>query len=54
MARKPYCLKAYRTNRTTSRISEVVDKHQVNILYTVTAIHFEKGNEAVEGTSRDS
>ena len=41
----------------TSRMSEVVDKHQVNILYTApTAIRalMAKGNEAVEGTSRDS
>ncbi|EJB8443592.1 acetate--CoA ligase [Vibrio parahaemolyticus] len=41
----------------TSRMSEVVDKHQVNILYTApTAIRalMAKGNEAVEGTSRSS
>ena len=41
----------------TSRMSEVVDKHQVNILYTApTAIRalMAKGNEAIEGTSRDS
>ncbi|EPT9295605.1 acetate--CoA ligase [Vibrio parahaemolyticus] len=42
---------------TTSRMSEVVDKHQVNILYTApTAIRalMAKGNEAVAGTSRSS
>ncbi|ANQ18263.1 acetate--CoA ligase [Vibrio natriegens] len=42
---------------STSRMSEVVDKHQVNILYTApTAIRalMAKGNEAVEGTSRSS
>ncbi|NVC95662.1 acetate--CoA ligase [Vibrio natriegens] len=42
---------------STSRMSEVVDKHQVNILYTApTAIRalMAKGNEAVEGTSRTS
>ncbi|MEZ9058635.1 acetate--CoA ligase [Vibrio pelagius] len=41
----------------TSRMSEVVDKHQVNILYTApTAIRalMAKGNEAVEGTTRSS
>jgi acetyl-CoA synthetase len=41
----------------TSRMSEVVDKHQVNILYTApTAIRalMAKGDEAVKGTSRDS
>ncbi len=41
----------------TSRMSEVVDKHQVNILYTApTAIRalMAKGNEAVEGTERSS
>ncbi|HCM1507599.1 TPA: acetate--CoA ligase [Vibrio parahaemolyticus] len=41
----------------TSRMSEVVDKHQVNILYTApTAIRalMAKGNEAVAGTSRSS
>ncbi|WP_319535703.1 acetate--CoA ligase [uncultured Vibrio sp.] len=42
---------------STSRMSEVVDKHQVNILYTApTAIRalMAKGDEAVEGTSRSS
>ncbi|EPM7950333.1 acetate--CoA ligase [Vibrio parahaemolyticus] len=42
---------------STSRMSEVVDKHQVNILYTApTAIRalMAKGNEAVAGTSRSS
>ncbi|MEI8609239.1 acetate--CoA ligase [Enterovibrio sp. Hal110] len=42
---------------STARMSEVVDKHQVNILYTApTAIRalMAKGNEAVEGTKRDS
>ncbi len=41
----------------TSRMSEVVDKHQVNILYTApTAIRalMAKGNDAIEGTSRSS
>ncbi|GAL26433.1 acetyl-coenzyme A synthetase [Vibrio variabilis] len=41
----------------TSRMSEVVDKHQVNILYTApTAIRalMAKGDEAVKGTTRDS
>ncbi|ASM96476.1 acetate--CoA ligase [Vibrio vulnificus] len=41
----------------TSRMSEVVDKHQVNILYTApTAIRalMAKGNEAIEGTDRSS
>lgn len=41
----------------TSRMSEIVDKHQVNILYTApTAIRafMAKGNEAVAGTSRKS
>ncbi|HBC3482274.1 TPA: acetate--CoA ligase [Vibrio parahaemolyticus] len=41
----------------TSRMSEVVDKHQVNILYTApTAIRalMAKANEAVAGTSRSS
>ncbi|EJY0697608.1 acetate--CoA ligase [Vibrio parahaemolyticus] len=41
----------------TSRMSEVVDKHQVNILYTApTAIRalMAKGNEAVADTSRSS
>ncbi|MBL4832290.1 MAG: acetate--CoA ligase [Aliivibrio sp.] len=41
----------------TSRMSEVVDKHQVNILYTApTAIRalMAKGTEAVDGTSRSS
>ncbi|HHC6660362.1 TPA: acetate--CoA ligase [Vibrio parahaemolyticus] len=41
----------------TSRMSEVVDKHQVNILYTApTAIRalMAKGNEAVARTSRSS
>ncbi|PFG55040.1 acetyl-coenzyme A synthetase [Vibrio sp. ES.051] len=41
----------------TNRMSEVVDKHQVNILYTApTAIRalMAKGNEAVAGTSRTS
>ncbi|PMH46234.1 acetate--CoA ligase [Vibrio sp. 10N.286.49.B3] len=42
---------------STSRMSEVVDKHQVNILYTApTAIRalMAKGTEAIKGTSRDS
>lgn len=42
---------------STSRMSEVVDKHQVNILYTApTAIRalMAKGEEAVAGTSRSS
>ncbi|MFH4402329.1 acetate--CoA ligase [Vibrio diabolicus] len=42
---------------STSRMSEVVDKHQVNILYTApTAIRalMAKGDEAVTGTSRSS
>lgn len=41
----------------TSRMSEVVDKHQVNILYTApTAIRalMAKGDEAIQGTSRAS
>ncbi|GLQ73212.1 acetate--CoA ligase [Vibrio sp. vnigr-6D03] len=41
----------------TNRMSEVVDKHNVNILYTApTAIRalMAKGNEAVEGTNRSS
>ena len=41
----------------TSRMSEVVDKHQVNILYTApTAIRalMAKGDEAIKGTSRKS
>ncbi len=41
----------------TNRMSEVVDKHNVNILYTApTAIRalMAKGNEAVEGTKRSS
>ena len=41
----------------TNRMSQVVDKHQVTILYTApTAIRalMAKGNEAVEGTSRSS
>ncbi|MGF1762587.1 acetate--CoA ligase [Aliivibrio kagoshimensis] len=41
----------------TSRMSEVVDKHNVNILYTApTAIRalMAKGTEAVDGTSRSS
>ncbi len=41
----------------TSRMSEVVDKHQVNILYTApTAIRalMAKGDEAIKGTSRSS
>ncbi|MGF1691484.1 acetate--CoA ligase [Photobacterium kagoshimensis] len=41
----------------TSRMSEVVDKHNVSILYTApTAIRalMAKGNEAVKGTSRSS
>ncbi|ORT50704.1 acetyl-CoA synthetase [Vibrio sp. qd031] len=41
----------------TSRMSEVVDKHQVNILYTApTAIRalMAKGDEAIEGTTRSS
>lgn len=45
------------TYPTTARMSEVVDKHQVSILYTApTAIRalMAKGNEAIEGTSRDS
>ncbi|MEJ2766717.1 acetate--CoA ligase [Photobacterium sp. MCCC 1A19761] len=42
---------------STSRMSEVVDKHQVNILYTApTAIRalMAKGNAAIEGTKRTS
>ncbi|UXI01116.1 acetate--CoA ligase [Photobacterium sp. TY1-4] len=42
---------------STSRMSEVVDKHQVNILYTApTAIRalMAKGNAAIEGTQRTS
>ncbi|MCG7498978.1 acetate--CoA ligase [Vibrio sp. Of7-15] len=42
---------------STSRMSEVVDKHNVNILYTApTAIRalMAKGTEAIDGTSRDS
>lgn len=42
---------------STARMSEVVDKHNVNILYTApTAIRalMAKGNEAVEGTHRKS
>ncbi|KDM91967.1 acetate--CoA ligase [Photobacterium galatheae] len=42
---------------STARMSEVVDKHQVNILYTApTAIRalMAKGNEAIEGTQRTS
>ncbi|WP_036831660.1 acetate--CoA ligase [Photobacterium sanctipauli] len=42
---------------STSRMSEVVDKHQVNILYTApTAIRalMAKGDEAIAGTSRSS
>ncbi|HHF3147823.1 TPA: acetate--CoA ligase [Vibrio diabolicus] len=42
---------------STSRMSEMVDKHQVNILYTApTAIRalMAKGDEAVAGTSRSS
>ncbi|WP_372384937.1 acetate--CoA ligase [Vibrio sp. BS-M-Sm-2] len=42
---------------TTTRMSEIVDKHQVNILYTApTAIRalMAKGYEAVAGTSRSS
>ncbi|MGF1687774.1 acetate--CoA ligase [Photobacterium japonica] len=42
---------------STSRMSEVVDKHQVNILYTApTAIRalMAKGDEAVAGTQRTS
>ena len=42
---------------STSRMSEVVDKHQVTILYTApTAIRalMAKGDEAVKGTSRSS
>ncbi|GAL07301.1 acetyl-coenzyme A synthetase [Photobacterium aphoticum] len=42
---------------STSRMSEVVDKHQVNILYTApTAIRalMAKGDEAVAGTKRTS
>ncbi|GAD80919.1 acetate--CoA ligase [Vibrio ezurae] len=41
----------------TSRMSEVVDKHQVTLLYTApTAIRalMAKGDEAIQGTSRDS
>ncbi|WP_105903407.1 acetate--CoA ligase [Vibrio gangliei] len=41
----------------TSRMSEVVDKHQVSILYTApTAIRalMAKGDEAIKGTSRSS
>ncbi|CEO40521.1 acetate--CoA ligase [Photobacterium kishitanii] len=42
---------------STSRMSEVVDKHQVNILYTApTAIRalMAKGDEAIAGTKRSS
>ena len=42
---------------STSRMSEVVDKHQVNILYTApTAIRalMAKGDEAIAGTNRSS
>ena len=42
---------------TTNRMSQVVDKHQVNILYTApTAIRalMAEGDKAVEGTSRSS
>lgn len=42
---------------STSRMSEVVDKHQVNILYTApTAIRalMAKGDEAIVGTNRSS
>jgi acetyl-CoA synthetase len=42
---------------STSRMSEVVDKHNVNILYTApTAIRalMAKGNQAIEGTNRSS
>ncbi len=42
---------------STSRMSEVVDKHNVNILYTApTAIRalMAQGNDAIEGTSRTS
>ena len=42
---------------STSRMSEVVDKHNVNILYTApTAIRalMAKGTEAIDGTSRNS
>ncbi|MBF8949049.1 acetate--CoA ligase [Vibrio cholerae] len=42
---------------TTARMSEVVDKHKVNILYTApTAIRalMAKGDEAIKGTNRDS
>ncbi|KAE8175962.1 acetate--CoA ligase [Photobacterium carnosum] len=42
---------------STSRMSEVVDKHQVNILYTApTAIRalMAKGNDAIKGTKRSS
>ncbi|PSJ44765.1 acetate--CoA ligase [Zobellella endophytica] len=41
----------------TNRMAQIVDKHQVNILYTApTAIRafMAKGDEAVEGTSRSS
>ncbi|MBD1557440.1 acetate--CoA ligase [Vibrio sp. S9_S30] len=41
----------------TNRMSEVVDKHNVNILYTApTAIRalMAKGNDAIEGTNRSS
>ncbi len=54
---KRFCLKVYQTTPDTSRMSEVVDKHQVNILYTApTAIRalMAKGDEAVKGTTRDS
>lgn len=42
---------------STSRMSEVIDKHQVNILYTApTAIRalMAKGNDAIKGTKRSS
>ena len=41
----------------TNRMSQVIDKHQVNVLYTApTAIRalMAKGDEAIEGTSRSS
>lgn len=42
---------------TTARMSEVVDKHQVNILYTAPTLIralMAQGNDAIKGTHRDS
>ncbi len=57
MVQKPSYLRVSRNYPNTNRMSEVVDKHKVSILYTApTAIRalMAKGNEAIEGTSRDS